>query len=90
MPEYAITFARSARKELERLNTNVLGRIFPKIEALAQNPRPHGCRKLRGFDSLWRIRIGDYRVIYQIFDDEMAVDIVAVRHRSQVYRTRLL
>ena len=90
MPEYAITFARSARKELERLNTNVLGRIFPKIEALAQNPRPHGCRKLRGFDSLWRIRIGDYRVIYQIFDDEMAIDIVAARHRSQVYRSKLL
>ena len=90
MPEYAITFARSARKELERLNTNVLGRIFSKIEALAQNPRPHGCRKLRGVDSLWRIRIGDYRVIYHIVDDGMAVDIVAVRHRSQVYRPRLL
>ena len=90
MPEYAITFARSARKELERLNTNVLGRIFPKIEALAQNPRPPSCRKLRGFDGLWWIRIGDYRVIYQILDDKMAVDIVAVRHRSQVYRSRLL
>jgi len=88
MPEYTITFARSARKELERLSANVVGQIFPKIEALAQNPRPPGCRKLRGFENLWRIRIGDYRVIYQVFEDEKVVDIVAVRHRSQVYRLR--
>ena len=88
MPEYTITFARSARKELERLSANIVSRIFPKIEALAQNPRPLGCRRLRGFENLWRIRIGDYRVIYQVFDDEMVVDIVAVRHRSQAYRLR--
>lgn len=88
MPEYTITFARSARKELERLSANIVSRIFPKIEALAQNPRPLGCRRLRGFENLWRIRTGDYRVIYQVFDDEMVVDIVAVRHRSQAYRLR--
>ncbi|MFH1006729.1 MAG: type II toxin-antitoxin system RelE/ParE family toxin [Candidatus Latescibacterota bacterium] len=87
MSEYVITFAQSARKELERLNTNTVSRIFPKIEALAQNPRPHGLRKLRGFDSLWRIRIGDYRIIYKIHDNQMVIDIVAVRHRSQVYRS---
>ncbi len=58
------------------------------VEALAQNPRPLGCRRLRGFENLWRIRTGDYRVIYQVFDDEMVVDIVAVRHRSQAYRLR--
>jgi len=88
MPEYTITFARSARKELERLSADVVGRIFPRIEALAQNPRPPGCRKLRGFENLWRIRIGDYRVVYQVFDDKMVVDIVAVRHRSQIYKFR--
>jgi len=88
MSEYTITFARSAQKEIERFSTNVVNRIFPKIEILAQNPRPHGCRKLRGFDNLWRIRIGEYRVIYHIFDDDQVVDIVAVRHRSEVYRLK--
>jgi len=88
MPDYTITFAQSARKELERLSASVVNRIFPKIEALAQNPRPPGCRKLRGFENLWRIRIGDYRVIYQVFDEGLVVDIVTVRHRSQAYMLR--
>lgn len=88
MPEYTVTFAQSARKELERLSASVVNRIFPKIEALARNPRPRGCRKIQGFENLWRIRIGDYRVIYQVFDDDQAVDIVAVRHRSKAYRLR--
>ena len=88
MPDYTITFAQSARKELERLSASVVNRIFPKIEAPAQNPRPPSCRKLRGFENLWRIRIGDYRVIYQVFDEELVVDIVTVRHRSQAYRLR--
>ena len=88
MSDYAITFAKSARKELEHLSVNVISRVFPKIEGLAQNPRPSGCRKLQGLKNLWRIRIGDYRMIYQVFDDEMVVDIVAVRHRSRAYRFR--
>jgi mRNA-degrading endonuclease RelE of RelBE toxin-antitoxin system len=52
MPEYTITFAQSARKELESLSANVVNRVFPKIEALAQDQRPPGCRKLRGFENL--------------------------------------
>ena len=88
MPEYTITFARSARQELERLSAQVVGRIFPRIEALAQNPRPRGCRKIRGFENLWRIRVGDYRVVYHVFDDKQVVDIVAVRTRSRAYRLR--
>lgn len=88
MPEYAITFARSARKELQRLSANIVSRIFPRIEALAQTPRPPDCRKSQGFENLWRIRIGDYRVIYQVFDDDLVIDIVVVRHRSRAYRLR--
>ena len=88
MPEYTIKFAQSARKELERLSTNLANRVFPKIESLARNPRSPGCRKLQGFENLWCIRIGDYRVIYQVLDGEMVVDIIAVRHRSQAYRFR--
>ncbi len=85
MGDYTITFARSARKELESFDAHIVSRIFPKIEALAKAPRPAGCRKLQGEKNLWRIRVGDYRVIYTIDDDEQYVDIVAVRHRSKAY-----
>ena len=70
MAIYAITFARSARKELERLG----------------DPRPTGCRKLEGAEDLWRIRIGDYRIIYSVDDSRHVVDISAIRHRSDAYR----
>jgi mRNA interferase RelE/StbE len=83
---YAITFARSARKELEKLDAPLVGRILPLIQSLAQNPRPPGCRKLSGVQNLWRIRIGDYRVVYHIYDSDKVVDIVAVRHRREAYR----
>ncbi len=80
-----ITFARSARKELEALNTSNIRRILSKIEALAKDPIPRGCRKLQGEENLWRIRVGDYRVIYSIYPKEKIVDIIAVRHRSKAY-----
>lgn len=83
--DYTIAFARSARKELERLEAEVVSRLFPKIELLAQQPRPRGCRKLAGRQGLWRIRIGDYRVVYSIDDVAKVVDIIAIRHRSDVY-----
>jgi mRNA interferase RelE/StbE len=85
MTDYVITFARSARKELENLDTLIVNRIFPKIEALAKEARPAGCRKLQGEKNLWRIRIGDYRVIYAVYESERRVDIIAVRHRSKAY-----
>jgi mRNA interferase RelE/StbE len=85
MADYLITFARSARKELETLNATLVQRIFPKIEALAKEPRPKGCRKLRGEKNLWRIRVGDYRVIYTIYDEKKVVDIITVRHRRDAY-----
>lgn len=85
MADYILTFARSARKELEALDATLVNRIFPKIEALAKNPRPGNCHKLKGEKNLWRIRVGDYRVIYAIYDREPQVDIIAVRHRSKAY-----
>ena len=85
MDEYTIIFATSARKQLEALKASIVNRIFPKIEALAKEPYPRGCRKLHGEENLWRIRIGDYRVIYAIYDKKRIVDIIAVRHRSEVY-----
>ena len=85
MAEYRITFARSARHELEVLDPSVIRRILPKIESLSTHPRPHGSRKLTGEKNLWRIRIGDYRVFYSILDKERRIDITAVRHRREAY-----
>ncbi len=84
--EYSVTFRRSARKELQKLPPQLVERIFPKIESLAAQPRPAGCKKLQGGHNLWRIRIGDYRVVYALDDVRTLVDIVAVRHRSEAYR----
>jgi len=86
MADYRITFARSARKELQALDAVSVGRIFTKIEALANRPRPAKCVKLRGKNNLWRIRVGVYRVVYAIDDKRRLVDIIAVRHRRDVYR----
>ena len=85
MADYSVIFARSARKELESLNAALVKRIFPKIEALAKEPRPKGCRKLKGEKNLWRIRVGDYRVIYAIYDERKVIDIIAIRHRRAAY-----
>ena len=86
MADYSITFARSARKELEALPSEIGGRILRKITLLATSPRPSGVKKLHGEDNLWRIRIGDYRVIYEIDDAAKIVDVAVIRHRSEVYR----
>ncbi len=86
MPEYSVTFARSARKELEKLTPQIAERILNRIEALAVNPRPAGFLKLKGEDRLWRIRIGDYRVVYEIDDGNLIVDVSIIRHRKDVYR----
>ncbi|MDQ7858548.1 MAG: type II toxin-antitoxin system RelE/ParE family toxin [Armatimonadota bacterium] len=61
-------------------------RIISRVEALATDPRPPGCVKLQGAADLWRVRVGEYRVIYAIDDDQRLVDIRVVRHRSDAYR----
>jgi mRNA interferase RelE/StbE len=86
MPEYALRFARAARRELEALDTMMVRRLFPAIESLAREPRPRGCRKVQGADKLWRIRVGDYRVLYTIDDQTRIIDILAIRHRSDADR----
>jgi mRNA interferase RelE/StbE len=63
MADYSLTFARSARKELEKLPSSTAGRIIQRIESLMRVPRPPGSIKLKGNKNLWRIRVGDYRVI---------------------------
>ena len=86
MADYAITFARSARKELEDLPADIAGRVLGRIEVLAGNPRLPGVIKLQGSRNLWRLRVGDYSVVYSINDFSRTDDVAVVRHRRDVYR----
>jgi len=82
---HAVEILRSAQKQLSRLEKRAQERSIFAILALANNPRPDGCRKLTG-RSAWRIRIGDYRVIYEIEDDRLRILVVSVGHRKEIYR----
>jgi mRNA interferase RelE/StbE len=85
MDDYTIVFARSAREELEEFHGSMARRLLRRIEALAGEPRPTGCRKLTDSKNLWRIRVGDYRVLYSIDDRARLIDIIAIRHRKEAY-----
>jgi mRNA interferase RelE/StbE len=83
--EYTLTIARQAARDLESLPAAVVVRVDRKILALRNDPRPVHGKKLKGPLDLWRIRVGDYRVIYSIDDRARLVDIVRIRHRSKAY-----
>ena len=85
MPRFTILIKPSARKELEGLSDLLVLRIVPKIEELAENPRPAGTRKLRGYTDIWRIRVGDYRIVYIIDGENRTVTITRIAHRRDVY-----
>lgn len=83
---YQVVIERRAEKDMDRLAPPIQRRVGEAILTLASDPRPAGCRKLVGSKDDWRIRIGDYRVIYQIADTIRVVRIHRVRHRREVYR----
>lgn len=85
---YSIEFRRSAEKELGKLDGRIRARILRTIVTLADDPRPPGVKALTGEAGSWRIRIGDYRVVYEINDTELIVLVVRIAHRSDVYRRR--
>lgn len=82
---YTITMARSAAREFERLPKNVAPRVASKVESLKEQPRPHGSVKLADTHNTWRVRVGDYRIVYSIDDDHKVVDVSRIRHRRDVY-----
>ena len=86
MTSYRVTLAASAERELKGLPDEWIGRLAERLGGLALNPRPPGCKKLRGGDKEWRIRVGDHRVVYTIDDTELLVDVTRIRHRREVYR----
>jgi mRNA interferase RelE/StbE len=84
-PPYTVGVLRPAQKEIRALDAAPRVRILQAIRRLADEPRPPGCRKLVDSRDRWRIRVGDYRVIYTIDDVGRVLEIVAVRHRSKAY-----
>lgn len=85
MVRHSLEIKQSAQKELDALDDTLFARIDRKILALAEDPRPAGCKKLKGYKDQWRIRIGDYRVIYSIDNASKTVTVTHVAHRREVY-----
>jgi mRNA interferase RelE/StbE len=83
---YRVELTPAAQRDLRSLDRPMLRRIDAKIQSLAEEPRPHGVEKLAGESDVYRIRVGDYRILYQIDDTVVIVLIVRVRHRRDVYR----
>jgi mRNA interferase RelE/StbE len=82
---YSVAFKPSAEKELRKLRRDMIPAVVAAIRALGDEPRPHGCVKLSASQS-WRIRIGDYRVIYDIDDGNQKIEVLHIGHRRDVYR----
>ena len=83
---FKIVLERAAEKDLRRLSDQIHDRVIEGIAALANDPRPVGAKKLAGSKSNWRIRVGDYRVLYEIADIVRSVRVYRVRHRRDAYR----
>lgn len=84
--QYSVGYDSAARKELDKLDRQVARRVARAISELGVNPRPAGCRRLVGYDELWRVRVEDYRIIYTIKDAELIVLALRIAHRSELYR----
>jgi mRNA interferase RelE/StbE len=82
---YFVEVVRGAQKQLERIPADVQERVLAALEGLAESPRPDGCSKLAGREA-WRVRVGDYRIIYEVHDDKQVVIVVVIRHRKDAYR----
>jgi mRNA interferase RelE/StbE len=82
---YQVIIPKSVRKELDRLNEDVARKILVRLMALETNPRPADVKKLKGRDA-WRIRVGDYRVIYEIHDRVLQILVITLGHRREIYR----
>jgi mRNA interferase RelE/StbE len=82
---YRVFVERSAQKDLFKIPQQYQNRIIRAIQSLAKNPRPSGSKKLSGRDA-WRLRVGNYRVIYEVDDDRLSILVVVIGHRKDIYR----
>ena len=83
---YSIHIKPSSAKGISKLPRSIQRRVGEALDGLALTPRPSGCGKLAGLDDLYRVRVGDYRILYQIRDKELIVLVVSVAHRREAYR----
>ena len=86
MAIHEVQISRTAERQLARLERATQQRVAAAMQALAENPRPRGCRKLQGYEDVYRIRVGRYRLLYSDSDDTVVVVILKVGHRRNVYR----
>ena len=84
---YSVQFKPAALRQLERLPHEIQRRVAVRIEMLHLDPTPPGCKRLTGMDGTWRIRIGDYRVVYQVRREILLVLVLKIGHRREVYRS---
>ena len=84
--QYQVIVPRPVQKQLDGLPESIRDRVITRIVALKENPRPHDCVKLKGYENEYRIRIGNYRVRYEIRDQESIVLLLHCRHRKDVYK----
>ena len=88
MASYKVRWKRSARKELKKLDKQVVLRILQAVEKLSEDPLKSGSKKIVGSDSIYRIRVGNYRIIYNIEFSILTIEIIKVGHRGQIYRQK--
>ncbi|NEQ99004.1 MAG: type II toxin-antitoxin system RelE/ParE family toxin [Cyanothece sp. SIO2G6] len=87
MPQYQVKIDRRVKKDLKGVSSDDVEKIKQSIISLAQNPRPDGCKKLKGKSKgYFRVRVGDYRIIYTVDDGVLLVVVIAVGHRKEVYK----
>ena len=84
--KYRVDFTRQSRKQLDQLPATIKKRIIKRLLALEDNPQPSTAKKLSGQEQLWRVRVGDYRIIYQIQGDILVVLVLRIAHRREAYR----
>jgi mRNA interferase RelE/StbE len=82
---YRVALTSSAEKELHRLPKKAIARIVSRLEQLVSTPRPPDCKKLKGGDKEWRIRVGDHRIVYVVDDAVKTVDVTRIAHRREAY-----
>lgn len=85
-PVYQVEIVGAAKRQLRKLSKENQRRVLDAIEKLGQNPRPHGYKQLEARENLFRVRVGDYRVIYEIRDAILFVYVLTIAHRREVYR----
>ncbi|MGH9443134.1 MAG: type II toxin-antitoxin system RelE family toxin [Thermoanaerobaculia bacterium] len=84
--KYEIEFRPSADRDFWKLDKSIRDRLRPKIDALSNDPRPPGCRKLEVSEGRYRIRVGDYRIVYEIRDAVLVILLLRIGHRREIYR----